>query len=196
MSSQQNRQGYTPGEQQLLIDMAHDSIRHGVLRGTELKVHCENFPERLRDPRATFVTLEIDGRLRGCIGSLEAYRPLIEDVAANAYSAAFRDPRFPTMTPEEAEKLDIHISILSPPEPIKFSDENDLLKKLRPGIDGLILAEGVQRGTFLPSVWKQLPDPATFLQHLKLKAGLPADYWSGTVTVERYTAEYIPSGND
>jgi AmmeMemoRadiSam system protein A len=116
-------------------------------------------------------------------------RPLAEDIAQNAWSAAFRDPRFSPMTAEEMDGLDIHISILGDPEPMEFSDEKDLVSKVRPGIDGLILEDGYNRGTFLPSVWESLPDAADFVSHLKLKAGLPQDYWSDTLKVQRYTVE-------
>ncbi len=143
--------------------------------------------------RATFVTLTIGGQLRGCIGMLEACRPLAEDVANNAYAAAFEDPRFPPLTKKEFEKLEIHISVLSPPEEMLFSSEEDLLRQIRPGIDGLILQEGFRRGTFLPSVWGELPEKELFWAHLKLKAGLSAAYWADTVRVFRYTTEYFPA---
>jgi AmmeMemoRadiSam system protein A len=108
-------------------------------------------------------------------------------VAQNAYAAAFSDPRFPPLREGEFEELDIHISILSPAEAMHFTSEADLLQQLRPGEDGLVMEEGFRRGTFLPSVWEQLPTPELFLRHLKQKAGLPADYWSSTLEVSRYT---------
>jgi AmmeMemoRadiSam system protein A len=129
--------------------------------------------------------------LRGCIGTLQAFRPLVEDVAHNAYAAAFHDPRFPRLSAKEYAQLHYHISILSTPEPVKFKDEQDLLAQLRPGIDGLVLEEGLYRGTFLPQVWESLPEPKTFLRHLKQKAGLHPDYWSTTIKVQRYTVEEI-----
>lgn len=149
-------------------------------------------PAELKEMRATFVTLEIGGRLRGCIGMLEACWPLVEDVAANACAAAFEDPRFPPVTKEEFEKLDIHISVLTPPEELLFSSEEDVLRQIRPGVDGLILQEDFRKGTFLPSVWEQLPEKEVFWAHLKNKAGLPADYWSDTVRVFRYTTDCFP----
>ena len=150
-------------------------------------------PPELMDERATFVTLTISGHLRGCIGMLEACRPLAEDVAANACAAAFEDPRFDPLTKKEFEKIEIHISVLSPPEELTFSSEEDVLSQIRPGIDGLILQEGFRRGTFLPSVWEELPEKELFWAHLKRKAGLPTDYWSATLRVFRYTTEYFPS---
>ncbi len=147
----------------------------------------------LQEERATFVTLTIGGALRGCIGMLQACRPLAEDVAENARAAAFEDPRFAPLSREEFERLEIHISVLSPPVEMAFSSEAELLEQMRPGVDGLILQEGGRRGTFLPSVWEELPDRKMFLMHLKMKAGLPGSYWSDTLRVFRYTAEYFPA---
>ena len=194
--------------QKLLLQIAHDAIFQG-LEATSLRSsasHREgatffqclekkfpmlgNFPE-LKEERATFVTLTINGNLRGCIGMLEACRPLAEDVAENAVSAAFHDPRFSPLSVDEFENLEIHISVLSPPEEITFSSEADLLNQIRPGVDGLILQEGFQKGTFLPSVWDELPETEFFFEHLKLKAGLSAGYWSDTLRVFRYTTEII-----
>ena len=117
----------------------------------------------------------------------------MEDVAENAFAAAFRDPRFPPLRPDEYPRLEYHISILNPPEPMTVTSEADLLQQLRPGVDGLVLIEGARRATFLPSVWEQLPDPRQFLAHLKMKAGLPADYWSDSLRFERYTVEEFGS---
>jgi uncharacterized protein len=181
----------TPAHKQQLLQLARESIRKGLC-GESLSVRAADFPEPLRAPRATFVTLQVDGQLRGCIGTLEARQPLAEDVASNACGAAFRDSRFPALTWPEFERLDIHVSILSPPEPLPFSSEEDLLAKLRPHVDGLILQDGFNRGTFLPSVWEQLPAPREFLRHLKLKAGLRPDYWSKNIRIQRYTTESVP----
>ena len=181
----------TPSHKQQLLQLAGESIKKGLC-GETLAVRAAGFPEPLRALRATFVTLHIEAQLRGCIGTLEARRTLVEDVASNAYGAAFRDPRFRALTWSEYERLDIHISILSLPEPVQFSSEADLLAQLRPQVDGLIIEEGFYRGTFLPSVWEQLPEPREFLRHLKHKAGLPPDYWSSRIRVQRYTTESIP----
>ncbi len=177
--------------QQQLLELAKASIAHGLQTGKPLTVDLDGLPDELQQPHATFVTLQIRGQLRGCIGMLEAKRPLAVDVAENAFAAAFRDPRFPALQQNEFELLEIHLSLLSPTEPVQFTSENDLISQMRPGIDGLILQEGALRGTFLPSVWESLADPRQFLRHLKQKAGLPPDYWSDTLTVSRYTAEYI-----
>ncbi len=176
---------------ELLRRLAWDSIHHGLRHGRPLEPRPEDYPEALRAPGASFVTLERGGRLRGCIGSLEARRPLVVDVAHNAFSAAFQDPRFPPLQPSELDGLDLHISILTPPEPLPVTSEEDLLARIEPGRDGLILEEGPHRGTFLPAVWEQLPDPRQFVRHLKMKAGLPPDYWSPQIRVSRYRTRVI-----
>lgn len=135
---------------------------------------------------ASFVTLTIEGRLRGCIGTLEAHRELVLDVHNNALSAAFRDPRFPPLTASEYDRTRVEVSVLTPPVPFPVADEADALARLRPGVDGVILTAGRHRATFLPQVWDQLPDPAEFLAHLKRKAGLPASCWGPDVTLATY----------
>lgn len=187
----EDKAGLSAEHKRRLLQLARDSIRHGLEAGRPLHVSLVGLPEALQAVRATFVTLLKQGELRGCIGSLEAVRPLAEDIAHNAYAAAFHDPRFPPLDSSELDKLAIHLSLLTPPEPMRFTSEQDLIAQLQPGVDGLILAEGGRRGTFLPSVWEQLPDPAEFLRHLKRKAGLPAGYWSDTLTVQRYRAEVV-----
>ncbi len=176
---------------QRLLDLAKGSILHGLQTGLPLKINLDDYPPELTELRATFVTLQINHQLRGCIGLLEAVRPLAEDIAENAFSAAFNDPRFPPLEACELDDLEIHLSILTPAEPVSFSSEQDLITQLQPGIDGLILQEGRRRGTFLPSVWESLPEPKQFLRHLKQKAGLPPDYWSDNIKIYRYQAEII-----
>ncbi|MFQ5487610.1 MAG: AmmeMemoRadiSam system protein A [Gammaproteobacteria bacterium] len=177
-------------QRETLLDIARRSIVHGLEWHSPLAVDPADYDARLRAPGASFVTLYLGNELRGCIGSLEARRPLVSDVASNACAAAFQDPRFLPLTAGELPALHIHISVLSEATPLHFSSEEDLLRQLRPGVDGLILEEAeIHRGTFLPSVWSSLPDPRRFLQQLKLKAGLPADYWSDTLRVLRYTTE-------
>jgi len=178
-------------DRRVLLGLARGSIERGLC-GQELHVVIEEYSAVLRTARASFVTIEVDARLRGCIGSLEPRRPLVMDVVQNAHSSAFGDPRFPALTFPEFERLDIHISILSAPEPVHFASEEDLIGQLRPRVDGLILEEGFRRGTFLPVVWESLPEPREFLRQLKRKAGLPADFWSGDIRVSRYTTESIP----
>lgn len=178
-------------DRQTLLKVAKQAIEYGLQTGgrKRLSVNPNDFDAPLQQNRATFVTLEIQGELRGCIGTLEAHQPLVCDVAHNAHAAAFSDPRFYPLSEQEYAGLDIHISILSPAEPVQFSSENDLLAQLRPGVDGLILQDGLNKGTFLPSVWESLPDTKQFLMHLKRKAGLPIDYWSDSLQVNRYTTE-------
>lgn len=173
----------------ILLNLAREAITFGLDHGREMTVQETQYPERLREQRASFVTLKFDGELKGCIGSLEAYRSLVKDVAGNAYVAAFSDPRFEPLTPEQLTRLYIGISILSPSEELTFGSESDLLRQMRPGVDGLTLQEGRQRGTFLPSVWESLQDRQQFLRHLKLKAGLPGDYWSDSIQAFRYTTQ-------
>ena len=173
----------------LLHQVAREAVEYKLRQGNELAVDTARYPRPLREPGASFVTLQIRGELRGCIGSLQAYQPLVEDVAHNACAAAFSDPRFPPVSLQELPQLEFHISILTPAETMQFTSEADLLRQIRPGVDGLILEDGRHRGTFLPTVWESLPDAVQFLQHLKLKAGLPPDYWSDTLTVSRYTTE-------
>ena len=120
---------------------------------------------------------------------LEPIRPLAEDVAHNAFAAAFSDHRFSPLEENELEQLDIHISILGTPEKMFFDSEDDLLTQIRPDIDGLIMEEGQRRGTFLPSVWESVQDKKEFLNHLKMKSGLPGNYWSDSIRIHRYTVE-------
>ena len=145
-----------------------------------------------RDDGASFVTLHLHGSLRGCIGTLTAHRPLIEDVHDNALSAAFKDPRFPPLSRSEFPDIHIEVSVLTAPEKLTFDDEADALAKLRPGIDGIIFSCGQHKATFLPQVWEQLPTPEYFMAHLKQKAGLPAAFWSEEVRLERYRVEEFP----
>lgn len=141
----------------------------------------------LREPGATFVTLHRHGELRGCVGSIEAWRPLLDDVRANARAAAFEDSRFPPVSRSEYPDLSVEVSLLSPCEPCRFGSEDEALAGLRPGIDGVVLSFQGRRSTFLPQVWEQLPDSRDFLAHLKRKAGLPAAFWHPDVELWRYT---------
>ena len=172
-----------------LLKTAWKSIRYGLTAGRALTVDPAEYPALLQALRASFVTLDAHGELRGCIGHLEATQPLIVDVAENAFAAAFRDPRFAPVTADEVDALTLHVSVLSTPQPLTVTGEDDLLTQLRPGVDGLILRDGRHRGTFLPSVWESLPQPRDFLTQLKIKAGLAPDQWSDAIEVARYTTE-------
>lgn len=182
---------YSEEERKVLLKMAHDAIAFRLENHAEMPVDVNQYSDTLQQYRACFVTLHLNGQLRGCIGSLQAYQPLILDVARNAYAAAFSDPRFSPLTGEEFRKIKIDISVLSEPVPMTFKSEQDLINQLRVGIDGLILSDIGHKGTFLPSVWDELPNPELFLKHLKMKAGFSQDYWSKTVRVDRYTAEKV-----
>ncbi len=183
---------YSPQQRATLLAVARASIEHGLEHQRALAVEPDTYDDAaLAEHRACFVTLKRHGQLRGCIGTLRAYQPLLVDVAERAYAAAFRDPRFSPVTRAEWSQpgFEISVSVLSPAEPMSARDEADALRQLRPGVDGLILSEGPHRGTFLPSVWEQLPEPREFLEQLKRKAGLPRGYWSERVSLSRYTSE-------
>jgi AmmeMemoRadiSam system protein A len=140
----------------------------------------------------TFVTLKIDNQLRGCIGSLSATGPMIAGVRDNALSAAFNDPRFSPLEKTELDAVQIEVSVLSEPVPLAYTDADELLARLRPGIDGVIIKKGSANATFLPQVWKQLPQPESFLSHLCVKAGLPAEQWrEGDLNVRVYQVQYF-----
>lgn len=167
----------------LLLYHARAAITHHL--GLPVAPCTDDRPE-LHRLGATFVTLTQRGDLRGCIGSLVAHRPLLEDVRRNACNAAFSDPRFPPLGAHELAGTRVEVSLLTPPEPLQFQNEADARAQLRPHVDGVIFSARGQRSTFLPQVWEQLPDPADFLAHLKTKARLPADYWGADVCLERY----------
>lgn len=176
---------FNPDNGKTLLRLARATIAR------ELGLFSQDLPrmEWLEEPGATFVTLTLQGQLRGCIGSLEAYRPLIEDLQHNAAASAFRDPRFPPLTREEFAEVAIEVSLLGKPEPIRFSSEEDALAQLTPGRDGVIIEYGTQRATYLPQVWAQLTDPHEFIAHLKQKAGLPTGFWSDGIRLLRYTVQ-------
>lgn len=143
----------------------------------------------LREPGASFVTLRLDGELRGCIGSVEARRALGDDVERNARAAAYHDPRFSPVTRHERIRLEVEVSVLSEREPIGVASEAEALAMLRPGVDGIFLEYQDRRATFLPQVWEGLPDPVNFLGELRRKAGLPERFWHPDVRLSRYTVE-------
>lgn len=176
----------TEYDKKVLLDVAQKSIQYGLTHNAALPVNLTAYNNLLNETGASFVTLNLNHQLRGCIGTLDAHQPLVKDIADHAYAAAFKDPRFSPISHEEIDDLEIHISVLTKSSVMDFTDERDLLNKLEPGVDGLILQEGVHRATFLPSVWEQLPEPKDFLTHLKLKAGLDKNYWSEKIIVSRY----------
>lgn len=179
-------------ERRLLLDAAEDAIG-ARLRGLPAPAlpHEAEVSSALREPRASFVTLRRGGRLLGCIGSLEPHQPLIEDVAANAVAAAFRDPRLPAVTTDDFEHMEIKISVLGDLAPLPARSPDELRRRVVAGVDGLVISSIQGRGTFLPSVWEQLPETEDFLAALWQKAGLRPGSWPRDLVVQRYrTAEF------
>ncbi len=174
---------------QRLIQVARESVLQMLENKQEYRFNRESMPPVYSQPRATFVTLNSNDQLRGCIGSLAPHRSLVDDVASNARAAAFNDPRFPPVSLSDYHTLEFHISVLSPAEVISVNSQAELIAALRPGIDGLILEQGENRATYLPSVWQQLPDPGTFIAELRRKAGLSRIGWHPDTVVHRYTTE-------
>lgn len=177
-----------------LLGLARESIEYGFEHGAPLPVRVDELPSVLVERAATFTTLRRGGDLRGCCGTLEATKPLASDVAYSAFQAAFRDSRFEPVRRDEFADIRLEVSMLSPMQPMEVSDEHDLLRQLEPGIDGLVLVEGLRRATFLPKVWEALPDPQQFLAQLKAKCGLPPDYWSARLEFLRYRATTFAEG--
>lgn len=179
-------------EQATLLRVARASIEHVLCTGRPLDVEVSLFPPGLREPRASFVTLRSsDGELRGCIGELEPSRALVASVADRARAAAFGDPRFPPLCADELDALEIHVSVLLPLAPIDAPSEAGLIAQLRPGIDGLLIDDGLRRATFLPAVWNSLPDPGAFVHALRTKAGMADGVWPATLRAWRYEVEEI-----
>ena len=183
-------QGYLNDvEGRYLLDLARHTIE-AALDITGTPPH-EPPSEALQEPGASFVTLTMRGDiLRGCIGTLIAQRPLVNDVRANALAAAFEDPRFSPLTQEELPHIRVEVSVLTKPQPLDYEGPQDLVQKLRPDVDGVVIERGWHRATFLPQVWEQLPTPEEFLSHLCYKAGLPAGTWQeGRLKVSIYQVQ-------
>lgn len=159
-------------QEDVLLGTAIQSIEQGFQTGKPLQPNPDDYDVELRKVRATFATLTMQGSLRGCIGTIEANTALIVSTAESAFNAAFHDPRFPSLTRKEFQKIELSISVLTPKTVINFTSEKELLEQLNPGIDGLVIEKGNRRATFLPSVWESLPHPEDFLNHLKQKAGI------------------------
>lgn len=193
MPSPEARLALTAADRARLAAIARAALVEAV-DGRPLEVDPSSLEGRLGERGASFVTLESLGELRGCIGSIEARLPLAADVARNTFAAAREDFRFPPVEPEELPRIGIRISTLSPLAPIDAGSEAELEAALRPGIDGVLLADGPRRATFLPAVWEQLPEPGRFLAHLKEKAGLAPSHWSPSLEAWRYTVESIDAG--
>jgi AmmeMemoRadiSam system protein A len=167
----------TPTEKSLLLTIAREALENGV-RGELLEsLDQAKLPDKLLEEGVSFVTLTKGGYLRGCIGALEATRPLAEDVQKHAVAAALNDYRFPPVHSEELDEITIEISYLTPPMPLKYEDPSDLLDRLRPGIDGVVIRDGMRRATFLPQVWEKIPEPEAFMNMLCQKMGSHPDLW-------------------
>ena len=164
-------------EQFVLLKIARQAIEKVALRAPIPDLIFEDFTPRLKEPGVSFVTLTIDGNLRGCIGALEPHSPLAKDVQEHAIAAAVQDFRFPRVEPSELPFIHIEISILTPSKPLIYETPEELLLNIRPHIDGVILQDGVKKSTFLPQVWKNLHHPEEFLSHLCMKMGAPRDLW-------------------
>lgn len=171
-----------------LLELARDSMAHGIATGLPLSVRPRAWPSSLWVPRATFVTLTREGRLRGCRGRLEAVQPLPQDVAVSAMETALDDPRFPPVAATELSQLKIAISVLTPPETLAVADREALRSALVPHRDGVLIAASGHRATFLPKVWEQVPEVDDFLAALWEKAGLGADAWPPGIEIQRYRA--------
>jgi AmmeMemoRadiSam system protein A len=172
----------TDGEKQTLLRLAREAMEYGV-RGRTLRVpplDNDSLTPRLLEHGASFVTLTIGGELRGCIGALEAYQPLVDDVREHAIAAALEDPRFPPVVESELSRIKLEVSRLTAPHPLEYSSSADLLAKLRPHVDGVILKSDYRRATFLPQVWEKIPDPEDFLDHLCAKMGAKPNLWLNT----------------
>jgi uncharacterized protein len=167
----------TDDEKRTLLELARQAMESGV-HGQKLPaLDLYPLPPRLQAIGASFVTLTIHGNLRGCVGALEPYQSLAEDVREHAIAAALQDFRFPAVCPEELAQIKLEISRLTLPIPLEYSSTENLLTKLRPGIDGVVLRDGSRRATFLPQVWEKLPDPGDFLDNLCYKMGAASNLW-------------------
>jgi len=180
----------TEEEGKYLLKVARKTIE-AALFGEESKESAEEgSSKKLLERRGTFVTLTMEGRLRGCIGHIIPHETILEGIRINALNAAFRDPRFRPLTREEWKRVKIEISVLTDPRELPYKDAQDLLEKLRPGVDGVIIKKGYHQATFLPQVWEQLPDKKEFLTHLCMKAGLDGDAWKkGDLEVSTYQVQ-------
>lgn len=178
----------TASERVTLLRIARGSVAHGLQERSPLPVTIEDYSESLRAFHPCFATLRFRDRLRGCMGSLQPTLPLVQAAAYHAFQAAFHDPRFPPLKPEEFSELSVSLSILSASEALECTSEEDLLSQLRPGLDGVILETRKKTATLLPQVWDHVTDPREFLLHLKRKAGVAENVWSSEWRFRRYRA--------
>ncbi len=194
MEIEKQKEHFSEEKGRILLELARKTIADRLKIHYDSEIDLESIfrDDTLLVPRGTFVTLKLNNQLRGCIGNLNPDKPLADGIRANAVNAAFHDPRFAPLSPEEFKKVQIEISLLTEPEPLEYKGANDLLSKIVPDVDGLIIRKGIHSSTFLPQVWEQLPDKQMFLQNLCLKAGLPANEWKkGDLFVHTYRVQYF-----
>ncbi|MFP4158802.1 MAG: AmmeMemoRadiSam system protein A [Desulfobacterales bacterium] len=194
MTENQTEKQISSEKGEALLELARKSIadRLGVDYESSPDIEASKQDPVFQSRLGTFVTLKINGNLRGCIGNLLPEKPLAEGVKDNAVNAAFNDPRFAPLSKEEFSRIQIEVSLLTEPAPLEYSDAQDLLDKIRPNVDGLIIKKGSRTSTFLPQVWEQLPDKKSFLSQLCMKAGLPPDEWvKGDLEVFTYQVRYF-----
>jgi AmmeMemoRadiSam system protein A len=193
---QDSFQMITPKQGRALLKLARKTLMERFGRkysqGQEAELSKISKEPELQTVCGTFVTLKIGQQLRGCIGSLEGSEPLLEGVKTHAVNAAFHDPRFRSLSGKELDQINIEVSVLSKPVPLKYTDSSDLLAKLRPRVDGVTIRSGYCSATFLPQVWDQLADPEVFMTQLCRKAGMRGDAWKGSrLEVETYQVQYF-----
>jgi len=182
----------TQSQGQALLKLARSSIAKKLGKSYDSPSDEVLKDKELQAQKGTFVTLNIHGRLRGCIGSLVGQTPLVKGVEDNAINAAFHDPRFNPLSADEYSNIHVEVSVLTDPQPLEYTDTNDLINKLKPKVHGVILRKGYASATFLPQVWDQLPTHEVFLSHLCLKAGLPGDTWKKDhLDIQTYTVQYF-----
>jgi AmmeMemoRadiSam system protein A len=195
MTAENNLEQLTEVQGRILVRLARSTIaaRLGISNAASKSIPDTDLADAaFLEQRGTFVTLKIGNQLRGCMGCLTPSETILEGIRRNAINAAFNDPRFPALTAPELEQAEIEVSILTNPRELEYSAGSDLLKKLRPNIDGVIISKGMARATFLPQVWEQLPGTEDFLAHLCRKAGLSPDEWKkGELDVSIYQVQYF-----
>jgi len=186
---------YSKSEKHWLLILARESIALGLKDRRSYEVDPKQVTPEFKEKRGCFVTLTIGGQLRGCIGHIEAIQPLYKDVIENATSAAFDDPRFPPLDQSELDEVEIEVSVLGKPIDLDYKSSDDLVRKLKPGKDGVILRKGAASATFLPQVWDQIKAPEDFLSHMCAKAGLDSDEWrEGKLEIQTYSVEAFDEG--
>jgi AmmeMemoRadiSam system protein A len=181
----------TEQEQATLLQLAHSAIEHGVNLGRPMEVDAANYSKRLGRNQATFVTLKLDGDLRGCIGKIQATQPLVCDVVENAYSAAFKDNRFNPVNQQELGAIKLAISLLTEPELLEYSNKDELLEKLQCDQGGVILSDDRHVGVFLPVMWSRFTEAEEFVARLKSKAGMAPHVWHESLCVHTFRVESI-----